>query len=360
MKKKKVLILFNHFQVQDGVARTAIGLANELAKRPDLEVTMQSLFLFDVGMKNWLDSRVQVKKTLGFYFRGLVRLVDLVPDKWLYRWTVREHYDVEIGFCMALPIQIIAASENREAQHYAWIHGYDTGLTLLDSYQKMDRVFSVSRCNVERFAMETGGEIPVCCCYNLVDDKKVQTMGAQTSPVEKTDVPTFVAVGRLEPGKGIMRLIECFGQLKREGYDFQLWLVGDGGERKSLENRAAELGIEEKVLFLGAQSNPHAITSRADVLVCASYSEGYSTVCVEAIQLGVPVLTTEVSGAREIIDDAQAGMVVGQEDQELYAGLKSILDDPEQLTRWRQTLEKTKDVFSYANRAAEMAKVLDI
>ena len=360
MKKKKVLILFNHFQVQDGVARTAIGLANELAKRPDLEVTMQSLFLFDASMKSWLDSRVRVKKTLGFYFRGLAKLVDLIPDKWLYRMVVRERYDVEIGFCMTLPIQIIAASGNRDARHYAWIHGYDTGLTLLESYRKMDRVFAVSRCNAERFARETEGKIPAYCCYNLVDDQKVRAMGAQTAPVEKEDVPTFVAVGRLEPGKGIMRLIECFGRLTREGYDFRLWLIGDGGERKSLETRAAELGVADKVLFLGAQSNPHAITAKADALVCASYSEGYSTVCVEAIQLGVPVLTTEVSGAREIIADAQAGMVVGQEDQELYAGLKSVLDDPEQLIRWRQTLEQTKDVFAYANRAAEMIKVLDV
>lgn len=51
---KKVYILINHFQVQDGVARTAVGLANELAKRNDVEVTLQSLFKFEPEMKKWL------------------------------------------------------------------------------------------------------------------------------------------------------------------------------------------------------------------------------------------------------------------------------------------------------------------
>ena len=51
---KKVYILINHFQVKDSVARTAVGLANELAKRNDVEVTLQSLFKFEPEMKKWL------------------------------------------------------------------------------------------------------------------------------------------------------------------------------------------------------------------------------------------------------------------------------------------------------------------
>lgn len=357
---KKVYILINHFQVQDGVARAAIGVANELAKRSDVEITLQSLFRFDPKMKSQLSPRVKTRPFLGFYFRGLAKLVGLCPKQWLYRLLVREKFDMEIGFCMTLPTQIVAASTNAQAKHYAWMHGYDDGLVLLDSYRRMDKVMTVSRCNAERFCRETDGQIPVQCCYNLVDDEKVRSMGSETVELPEKHGLTFVAVGRLEPGKGILRLIECCGRLKREGYTFTLWLIGDGEQRRELEKRTAELDLQEEVFFLGAQRNPHAYTSKADILVCASYSEGYSTACVEAIMLDVPVLSTNVSGAEEIVSDAQAGMVVGMEDEELYRGMKAILDEPTLVKSWKKTLLTTRAVFSYKNRAAELMRALEL
>lgn len=357
---KKILILINHFQIQDGVTRTAIGLANELARQDDVEVTLQSIFKFDPKMRDWLNQRVEAKPFLGFYFRGLPRLVELIPSKMLYRFLAKDKYDVEIGFGKKLPIQAIAASSNEQAKHYAWIHDYDVGLKLLPCYKKVDKVLTVSKCHENRFRQETNGTIPVQCCHNIIDEKKVCTMGEDKIPMTRTKETTFVAVGRLEQGKGILRLIECCGRLKQEGYRFQLWLIGDGEQRTILEQRTEELKLGDIVHFLGSQRNPHAYTSKADVLVCASYSEGYSTVCVEAIQLGVPVLSTNVSGAEEIVEDACAGMVVGMEDEALYAGMKSILDDPDQIRRWKEILQTTKKTFSYENRAKELAQVLEI
>lgn len=357
---KKIYILINHFQVQDGIARSAIGMANELAKRPDVSVTLQSLFRFDKKMKTWLSPKVRVKPFLGFYFRGLAKLVALVPARWLYRLLVREKYDLEIGYCMKLPIQIIAASSNREAKHYAWMHGYDNGLVLMDSYCKMDKLLTVSQANVERFLRESDGSVAVQCCYNLVDDRKVRTMGVEPMPPARKQGMTFVAVGRLEPEKGILRLVECCGRLKSEGYDFTLWLVGDGQQRGELEKRASDLGVGEQVVFFGAQRNPHAITARADVLICASFGEGYSTACVEAVMLGVPVLSTDVSGAREIVSEAQAGMVVGMDDTSLYEGLKAVLDEPEMVSGWKKTLLTSRVSFSYETRAKELNRALEL
>lgn len=355
---KKVFILINHFQVQDGVARTAIGLANELAKQEGVEVTLQSLFLFDKSMLKRMDPKVRVKPFFGFYFRGFAKLVDLIPDSLLYRMIMKDKYDIEIGFCMELPIKIIAASCNLNCKHYGWIHGYDTGLSLKECYEKMDRVICVSECNAKRFALETDGKIPVDCCYNLVDDEKVCMMGQINIELPRKDGITFVAVGRLEPGKGILRLIECAARLKKEGYLFNVWLIGDGDQRQLLEKRTHELELCECVKFLGAQENPHAYTSKADVLVCASYSEGYSTACVEAIMLGVPILTTNVSGAQEIIDEAEAGILVGMEDNDLYEGMKKILEYPELIEQWKSVLKETQKRFSYRDRAKKMLDIL--
>lgn len=357
---KKVYILMNHFQVQDGVARTAVSLANELAKRDDIEVTLQSLFIFDKKMLQNLLPKVKAKSFIGFYFRGLAKLVDLIPDKILYKLLVKEKYDIEIGYCMELPIKIIASSTNTDALHYSWIHGYDKGLTLRDCYEKMDKVIAVSKENAVRFSKETDQKIPTFCAHNLIDDTKICNMGAEEINIQKDDAITFVAVGRLEYGKGIHRLIEGLGKLKQQGYKFRLWLIGDGEQRANLESLTKKLDLEQEVLFLGSQRNPYAYISKSDVLVCASYSEGYSTVCAEAIILNVPVLTTSVGGAQEIIEDAEAGMMVGMEDSDVYEGLKHILDNPEMIGQWKDTLQTTKSVFSYKNRTKEFTSALDL
>lgn len=354
---KKVYILINHFQVQDGVARTAVGLANELSKRDDIEVTLQSIFKYDSEMNGFVSPRVKTKAFLGFYFRGLAKIVDRIPARLLYKMLVRETFDVEIGFCMELPIKIIAASTNNTCAHYAWMHGYDNGLKLFSCYQKMDKVITVSKCNKERFWKESNGTIMTVCCHNLMDDKRITSMGSENIVLPKKNGVTFVAVGRLEQGKGILRLIECCGRLKENGAVFSMWLIGDGEQRPALEQKVDELELRDYVIFLGAQKNPYAFISRADVLVCASYSEGYSTVCVESILLEVPVLTTDVDGAAEIIEEAKAGMKVGMEDECLYQGMKSILENPQLIAQWKHTLKDTKIAFSQSNRAAELRQL---
>ena len=295
----------------------------------------------------------------GFYFRGFARLVDLIPDSLLYRLVIRKNYDIEIGYCMSLPIKIIAASK-RDCLHLAWMHGYDEGLTLIPSYKKVHKVICVSKSAAERFAKETNHEIPVEYSYNLVDDETVIRMGSESITLPDTRDITFVCVGRHEPGKGYMNVVECIGKLKKNGYRVQAWLIGNGPQHAELKNRAEQLGVTENVFFLGEQRNPHAYTSKADVFVCSSFSEGYSTACTEAIMLGVPVLTTDVGGAREIIEDANCGMVVGMRVDDLYDGMKHILDHPELVSVWKKILEQSKYVFSKKERAARLKNILDI
>ena len=357
---KKICILFNHFQIQDGVARTAIGLANELAKNKNVSVTLRPIFKCNKKTMDYLSPDVILKPFFGFYFQGLAKIIDMIPDSLLYSILIREKYDYEIGFCMKLPIKIIAASKNKEAKHYAWMHGYDTGVTLEKCYKKMDKVICVSKCNAEKLYEDTKGSIVAEYCYNLVDDEKVRLMGEEPVEISRKEGITFVGIGRLEYGKGFLRLIECIGRLKNEGYKVNLWLIGDGQQRKELEKRIKELKLQEEVILLGEQKNPHAYTSKADLLVCSSYSEGYSTVCTEAVMLGIPVLTTCVSGGQEIIDDAKAGLLVGMDDEDLYDGMKKILDHPEYIEEWKKTLLITRECFSYKKRAEKMMKTLDV
>ncbi len=353
----KICMLLNNLQYADGVARSAIGVANLLNDHGH-DVTLIPLYNIEKGILCEISKGVKVQKVFGFYFRGMSRFVGKLPEKFLYRKIVKEKYDIEIAFQYGLSTRIIAASENSRAFHIAWMHGYDYKMKLKNSYLKMDKMICVSKCNAEQLKKDLEGKVEVDYCYNPINDKEVVEKGKQAIELQHPEGLVFVSVGRHSEEKGYARLLDCVSELKKQHYVFQLWLIGDGPVHTALVEKAKELKLEDYVLFLGSKSNPHAYTAKADVFVCSSYSEGYSGACTEAVMLNIPVLTTNVSGAEEIIGDAESGLIVGMEDQELYNGMKYVLDHPEMIQVWKKQLKETKYKFSYAERTGKLLEIL--
>lgn len=358
--KKKICIVFNHFQFQDGVARAAIATANTLVEREDVEVTLIPIFKFHENALGLVDKRVKIKPFFRFYFRGMQKLVDLISPKMLYSLVIKEKYDVEIGFCRKTPIQMIGSSKNSDAKHFVWMHEYDPGLKLKKYYESADKLICVSRESSERVASESGGSINVDFAYNPIDDIAIIEQGKADVEIPKTGEPVFVSVGRLSPEKGFDRIINAVKRLKDDGYKLKFWLVGDGDEYGKLVEQTKALGLEEEIVFWGTQKNPHAYTSKADVFICSSYREGYSTACTEAVILGVPVITTLVGGAREIIEDSQAGLLVANTDDALYEGIKYALDNPDKVLEWKSVLKTSRVRFSHAERKKKLFDLLGL
>ena len=356
----KICFLINHLENSNGITKAAIDIVNMLSERDDVDVCLKSIFRFDKEMKKIISPKVKLETLFGFYFKGFSKLVDMIPDKWLYSMIFKEDYDIEIGFCFELPNKIVAVSNNMNAKHLAWMHGYDDGLKLKDYYKKCDKVICVSKQNANRLAEELGDASIVDYCYNLINDVKVQKMGIESVEQQHGEGVLFSTVGRLSPEKGYSRLLDCVARLKKESYQFHLWIIGDGPEGEKLKQKAEELGILDTVFFAGEQRNPHKYTSKSDVFICSSYSEGYSTACTEAILLGVPVLTTSVSGGAEIIDSCKAGLLVGIETEELYAGMKQILDNPEMVINWKEKVLETRQNFSFEVRKEKLLSVLGL
>jgi glycosyltransferase involved in cell wall biosynthesis len=358
--KKKICITFEHFVSSNGVSRAAIVIANLLNHR-GYDVTLVPLFKVENKLSETLNTGVHLRKIFGFYFRGFAKFIDIIPDNWLYKLIFARHnYDLEIGFQKDMPIKIIAASTHHScATRIAWMHGYDEGLLLKKQYEIVGRVICVSRKNSERLLRELPS-IKADYCYNPTDDKIVVERGKEKIPIERPNEGLlFVSVGRHSPEKGYMRLLNIVKRLKEEGYNFTLWLVGDGPEHDKLISHSRELKVEKIVNFIGATPNPHKFTSKADVFICSSYREGYSTACTESIMLGIPVVTTDVGGSREIIEDSECGIHCALDDESLYNALKEILENPELVSEWKETLLQTKIRFSQEVRAQRLYKIID-
>ncbi len=137
---------------------------------------------------------------------------------------------------------------------------------------------------------------------------------AQTTPaIEAPDVTNQVLfVGRLTAEKGISILLHAFAILQNQFPDAELVLVGDGPEKRSLQELALRLGIHDKVRFVGwvpyDELAPFYV--KAHLVVVPSLRESYGRVIVEAMSFGRPVLASNTEGARELIEDLHTGFIV--------------------------------------------------
>ena len=154
--------------------------------------------------------------------------------------------------------------------------------------------------------------------------------------VEETDsfprgVPIVMGAGRLTAQKDFQTLIHAFARV-REETNASLVILGEGEERQALESLVNELGLTEHVYMPGYVDNPFTYISRASVFALSSRWEGPGHVVIEALALGVPVVSTDCpSGPREILMDGKAGLLVPMGDTNaLSEAIVEILGNPDE------------------------------
>lgn len=131
-------------------------------------------------------------------------------------------------------------------------------------------------------------------------------------PRELTGLPTVLSVGRLSAEKGFDVLIEALAELKHRETPLRLVLVGDGPLRKSLEHKVKDLGLVDLVEFAGELPAAEVRTRLecADLSCLPSFSEGLPVSIMEAMAVGVPVVTTWIAGIPELAESGVTALTV--------------------------------------------------
>lgn len=124
------------------------------------------------------------------------------------------------------------------------------------------------------------------------------------------DAPVIVIVANLRPVKDHVTFLRAAGIVHRHFPAARFLVVGDGTELQMLKELSVELGIDSVVDFLGARQDIPEILNTSDVGVLSSMSESFSNAVVEYMAAGLPVVTTDVGGAREAVDDNVTGFIV--------------------------------------------------
>jgi glycosyltransferase involved in cell wall biosynthesis len=231
----------------------------------------------------------------------------------------------------------------------AWEIAAQTGATflLIDDFQKSERRGRIAR--LHRMQVWTcqkadavivpsqylGGlvagwgvsEEKINVIYNGVDVPVVSMSKEDARRTLGIQGNVILSAGRLVPWKGFRMLIKLMPQLLQINQFFRLVIVGDGPDMPMLKTVVRTLGLERKVIFAGRVDGATLARylSAADMFVLNTGYEGFSHQVLEAMQAGVPVVTTQVGGNREVIVQGENGLMVRYNDEfNLLEAIKTV------------------------------------
>jgi len=142
----------------------------------------------------------------------------------------------------------------------------------------------------------------------------------------------ILSIGRLVPWKGFRMLIKIMPELLRKNPFYRLVIIGSGPEKKGLENMIKNMNLQKKVYLIDKMEREKIkiFFSSADVFVLNTFYEGFSHLIIEAMALGVPVITTNVCGNPEIVEQGENGFLVKfNDDHNLVEAINTITNDNE-------------------------------
>lgn len=378
---KKILFVLPSLAV-GGLERVQVTLANKLVNH-GYDVTILILEPID-DLKVDLDEKVRLiyrpyKNHFGkkipyirnkFYDDGIWET--RVSAEKLYQYYIGlEYYDVEIGFFRGLPIKIISGGAKKHGTtHLAWVHndfrkadGYKSNFRTMDdvykAYKTMDEVVCVSQEAQVGFKEVIGDTGNLCTIYNMLPIDEIIRKSQQRPQMQVKKAKLHVVlVGRMvDRAKGQMRLVNAIVRLHETGYEISLALVGSGMDEQKIKEEIIKRNATSYIFMCGNQINPYPYIREADLLVCASYYEGYNLTVAEALILGVPVMSTDCTGPKEILGYGKYGMIVDNSTKGLYEGLKKFAENKELLLEYKEKAVMRKNFFNEEKILKEITKL---
>lgn len=164
------------------------------------------------------------------------------------------------------------------------------------------------------------------------------------------DDDEFVAVivGRLDYLKDHVTAVRTAERLAREGGRFRMLFVGEGPERPKIEQAIAERGLTEQVRLLGTRHDVPQIFNASDVCLLTSISEGIPLTLIEGMAAGLPVVSTDVGGVAEVVQDNETGLLASSGDDDALATLLNRLrnDTPQRQRMGQAGRDRAHDLFA--------------
>lgn len=224
-------------------------------------------------------------------------------------------YDVAIAWGQGTPTHFVAEKVNA-AKKIAWVNadyegvGFDRGFDR-EIYGRYDYISCVSEQLSEKFR-EVFPEYAekVVTVYDINSEKPIRSMAEEPADLPSLHGTVITTVGRLVTQKGYDIAIEAAHILKERGADFTWMVCGEGPERKMLEEKIGQYGLQKDFILLGVQANPYPYMKAGDIYVQTSRFEGYCLTLTEARILNRPCVATNFDVVYDQMVQGENGLVV--------------------------------------------------
>lgn len=302
------------------------------------------------------------------FLLGIRRTVRRIHAEWTIE-VIHAHMMVPDGWAAArigheLGVPVVGTAHRADVLDIP-AQGRRSRMRVAEAVQTLDAVVTVSRAIGDAADAIARPRRPIVVVPNGADAKVFMPRDPSEARARiglPADGAVISYVGKLVSRKGVDTLVEALGILSsRSGGCPRLVVAGIGGLREPLEQRAAALGIGDRITWLGKVPHDDVgwVMSTGDVFVLPSLSEGLPTVVCEAMACGLPVVATAVDGTPEIVDDPATGLLVQPRDSEaLAAALGRVLDDPVlRAAMGAEALRRSEADYTWAANARRMEDV---
>ncbi|MCT2563167.1 glycosyltransferase [Chryseobacterium herbae] len=302
-------------------------------------------------------------------FRVLYQKMFLWFPSLLYKFVLKDKkYDVEIGAIHGMYRELLS-SPQKDSKKIIWIQNDIFNLKeytpdVIRQLFQFDRILVISnklKEEMQKVAQNDREKHAVVKIFNPID--KQDTLKKANTAIDdypfSNDIPTFITIGTVYPQKGYDRLLDVHKKLIDEGLKHQIIIIGDGFEYEKTQTQLNELGLQETVKMLGFRSNPYPYLKKADFYVMSSRHEGFPTIIAEALILNKPVVSTDVSGIKDLLQDGKLGLISPNSEDGIYEGMKKFLIDRELVSRYENEIKAADLPFVLEKSVAQLQEIID-
>lgn len=350
---KKILFMIPTLD-HGGAEKVLVNLANNL--NPDeYDVTVHTLFGGGVN-RQFLKPHIKNKYCIKKIFPANTKYFKLFSPEHLFKKYIKEKYDIIVSYLEGPTARIVAGCPYEDTKLVSWIHVQQDSIETACSsfrnykeamrcYSKYHRTICVSEYVKNNFLGNFPVKNPVEVLYNTNETAEIiEKSYEEQDKIKNDDYINICAIGTLKKSKGFDKLARIHKKFLDENIKQRVYILGTGPERENLENYIKDNNLQDTFVLLGYDTNPYKYLKTSDMFVCSSIAEGFSTAATEALIVGTPVVTVEVSGMKEMLgENNEYGIVTENSEDALYEGIKTMLTTPGMLE-------------DYASRALERGK----
>lgn len=372
-----------------GVQRVLTVLANELSKDYEVDIVLTAR-KSKTGKKSIynLNENINIKVVPELYDRSLLRKIiksinkktgilnkkssEEVLKEVLYPKKIQNNYinfinsnnyDVVIGVTAYFSMALGVVADKVKSRTMGWQHNsYEAYLkskgryiwnedVVFDKYiPKLDKYIVLNEHDSEMFKKERNIDTKVI--YNPRSFKSDEK--------SKLDKKVFLAAGRFHYQKGFDLLIEAFSIFCKKNSEWNLVIVGDGEEKEKIEKLVTKYNLENRVSLDPFTNNIKEYFLNSSVLTLSSRWEGMPMIVLEALEMGIPIVSFDITAITPLVDNGKEGYIVKSYDVESFAeAMLKIANSKETLKEFsKNCIVKSKE-FDMENIVAKWKEILN-